>query len=144
MGSKSKSTESLLGEIKETKNTGELRKYLSENKDNMLSDLKYRLADLLYEKDKSRKDVKQKGGLTDYADQIFSGLRRPSRDKLIRVILGLELDVDEAQELLRLAGHKALDPRGRRDAVILSCVNGRMSGTDTDLRLDKLGFEPLE
>ncbi len=139
-----KSTENLLGEIKEAKNTGELRKYLSENKEDMNGDLRYHLADLLYEKDKSRKDVKEKGGLGDYADQIFSGLRRPSRDKLIRVILGLELDIDGAQELLRLAGQKALDPRGRRDAVILSCINGRMSGADTDLRLDKLGFEPLE
>ena len=108
MASRSKSTESLLGEIKETKNTGELRKYLGDNKADMLDSLRYRLADLLSD------------------------------------ILGLELNIDEAQELLRLAEHKALDPRGRRDAVILSCINSRMSGIDTDLRLDKLGFKPLE
>ena len=136
---KSKSTENLLGEIKDAKNTGELKKYLDENKGDMLGGLRYRLADLLSEKDKSRKEV-----LSDYNDQIFSGRRHPSRDKLIRVILGLELNIDEAQDLLRLATHKALDPRDPRDAVIVSCINSRMSGTDTDLRLDKLGFDPLD
>ena len=126
----SKSTENLLGEIKDAKNTGELGKYLDENKGDMLGSLRYRLADLLSQK--------------DYNDQIFNGRRHPSRDKLIRVILGLELNIDEAQDLLRLATHKALDPRDPRDAVIVSCINSRMSGTDTDLRLDKLGFDPLE
>ncbi len=140
----SKSTENLLGEIKDAKNTGELGKYLDENKGDMLGSLRYRLADLLSQKDKSRKEVMERGGLTGYNDQIFNGRRHPSRDKLIRVILGLELNIDEAQDLLRLATHKALDPRDPRDAVIVSCINSRMSGTDTDLRLDKLGFDPLE
>ncbi len=142
--SKSKTTENLLGEIKNTKNTEDLGKYLGENNGDMLVSLKYRLSNLLSQKDKSRKDVKERGGLTDYNDQIFNGWRNPNRDKLIRVILGLEANIDEAQELLRLAVLKELDPRDPRDAVIISCINSRMNGIDTDLRLDKLGFKPLK
>lgn len=142
---KSKSTDSLFVEIKEAKNTGDLSEFLSKNKENMLGgSLKYYLSNLLAEKNKSRSDVRERGGLSGYVDQIFNGLRNPTRDKMIRIVIGLGLDIGEAQELLRVAGHKALDPRDRRDSVIVSCINNHLNGIDTDLRLDKLGFKPLE
>ncbi len=54
-----------------------------------------------------------------YGHQLFNGTRRPSRDKVLQLCLGLGLHVEEAQQLLRAAGKSQLYPRLKRDAVIL-------------------------
>ena len=54
-----------------------------------------------------------------YGHQLFNGTRRPSRDKVLQLAIGLGLDVDETQALLRAAGKSLLYPRLKRDAVIL-------------------------
>ena len=54
-----------------------------------------------------------------YGHQLFNGTRRPSRDKVLQLALGLGLSVDETQRLLRAAGKSPLYPRLKRDAVIL-------------------------
>ena len=54
-----------------------------------------------------------------YGHQLFNGTRRPSRDKTIQLAIGLSLTVEETQELLCSAGKNPLDPRQKRDAVIL-------------------------
>ena len=54
-----------------------------------------------------------------YGYQLINGTRRPSRDKVLQLALGLGLDVNETQQLLRAAGRSPLYPRLKRDAVIL-------------------------
>ena len=54
-----------------------------------------------------------------YGHQLFNGTRRPSRDKVLQLALGMGLNVDETQRLLRAAGKSQLYPRLKRDAVIL-------------------------
>ena len=54
-----------------------------------------------------------------YGHQLFNGTRRPSRDKVLQLAIGLGLTVDETQKLLRSAGKSPLYPRLKRDAVIL-------------------------
>ena len=54
-----------------------------------------------------------------YGHQLFNGTRRPSRDKVLQLALGLGLGVNETQQLLRAAGKSPLYPRLKRDAVIL-------------------------
>ena len=39
-----------------------------------------------------------------YGHQLFSGVRRPSRDKVIQLALGMELGVEETQNRPRAAG----------------------------------------
>ena len=46
-----------------------------------------------------------------YGHQLFNGTRRPSRDKVLQLALGLGLSVDETQRLLRAAGKSPLYPR---------------------------------
>ena len=57
-----------------------------------------------------------------FAYQILAGTRNPSRDKLVQLAFGLQLDVDECSELLERGGSNALTPRIRRDVVIAFCL----------------------
>lgn len=62
-----------------------------------------------------------------YGHQIFNGTRSPSRDKVIQLAFGFGLDVDGAQELLKVALKSPLHPKIKRDAAILYCISHHMS-----------------
>jgi hypothetical protein len=51
--------------------------------------------------------------------QLFSGIRHPSRDRLICLALGMAVTLDEMQELLRRLGHAELYAKDKRDAIII-------------------------
>ena len=115
----------------QTKSTGELEhelsgcasleSYLTENRDyvvkeRMLSEL---LEQIMHEKDVRRTDVIRKSGLNDiYAHQILAGKRRPSRDKLLCLLFGMELDVESVQKILRQCGYAPLYVKNLRDSII--------------------------
>lgn len=61
-----------------------------------------------------------------YGHQLFNGTRRPSRDKVLQLAIGLGLGVEETQRLLRAAGKSQLYPRLRRDAVILYALHNSL------------------
>ncbi len=76
-----------------------------------------------------------------YGHQIFQGIRRPSRDKVIQLAFGFELDPGETQELLRRARYSELYPKIKRDAAILFCLQRKMSFIDTQNLLDELQLQ---
>lgn len=79
-----------------------------------------------------------------YGHQIFNGTRSPSRDKVIQLAFGFGLDVDGAQELLKVAHKTPLHPKIKRDAAVLYCISHHMSEMTTqnillELKLTLLG-----
>lgn len=78
-----------------------------------------------------------------YGHQLFSGVRRPSRGKVIQLALGMELGVEGTQRLLRAAGKSELYPRLKREAVILYCLRKGASVLDTQELLSRYGFSLL-
>lgn len=46
----------------------------------------------------------------------------PSRDKLLAIGFGLQLDLDEMDKLLRQAGYSPLYARSKRDAIIIRAI----------------------
>lgn len=64
-------------------------------------------------------DVVKRSGQGDYVYKVFRGERKPSRDILLAVAVGMGLSIDETQLLLRISKLAALDPRDKRDSVIL-------------------------
>lgn len=62
-----------------------------------------------------------------YGHQIFRGSRRPSRDTVLQLAFGFNVDIDGAQELLRYAGKSPLYPRVKRDAAIIFCLHNSLS-----------------
>ncbi len=78
-----------------------------------------------------------------FGHQIFKGIRRPSRDKVIQLAFGFGPDVGETQELLKHARFSSLYPKVKRDAVLIFCINSGLSFFDAQLALYELGIPTL-
>lgn len=127
------------------KNAVSFRDFLSKSRANMLTQtLSEYLMSLTKRKHLKRADVVRDSDLDKaYVYQIFSGKKKPSRDKLIAVAFGMHLDEEETQRILKLAGHSELYPRIARDALILFAIQHGMSIWETDEALDENGFPTL-
>ncbi|NLI52875.1 MAG: helix-turn-helix domain-containing protein [Clostridiales bacterium] len=78
-----------------------------------------------------------------YGHQLFGGRRKPSRDKVIQLAFGFGLNVEETQQLLKIAREPFLYPRLKRDAVIIYCITQNMGVTETQSLLVDFGLQPL-
>ena len=67
--------------------------------------------------------IKQAQIERSYGHQLFNGTRTPSRDKALQLAFAFRLNVEQTQDLLRLAGKGALYPKLKRDAVIINCLS---------------------
>ncbi len=95
------------------------------------------LNEMLVCKNTSVADVMKGSGQSDYVYKIFRGERKPSRDIVIAVAVGMGLDADEAQLLLRIAKLARLDPRDKRDSVIIYGLKERLDiGRINDILYD--------
>ncbi len=78
-----------------------------------------------------------------YLYQIFRGVREPSRNKLIQILIFLRPSIHEMNRILKVAGKSPLYMRNKRDVVIIHSIN---KGLDLDeieeLLIDK-GMESL-
>lgn len=72
-------------------------------------------------------DVAKKSGQGEYVYKVFNGERKPSRDILISISVGMQLTLEETQLLLRVMKYAVLDPRDKRDSII---IFGIKSGYD--------------
>ena len=71
--------------------------------------------------------IKRAGIERAFGHQLFRGTRRPSRDTVLQLAFGFEGGIEQAQLLLRHAGHCGLYPRLKRDAVICYCLKNGCS-----------------
>jgi len=77
------------------------------------------LNDLISEKKISPADVAKRSGQGEYVYKVIRGERKPSRDVCIAVSIGMGLSLDESQLLLRVFKWAILDPRDKRDSIIM-------------------------
>lgn len=137
-----KTTDELNHEIKAATN---IEDFLTRNKKNMLTQsLSEHLNTLLSQKGISRADV-VRGSLLDraYVYQIFSGEKKPSRDKLIAIAFGLCLSDEETQKMLKMSGNRELYVRDERDAIILFALQRKKTILETNELLLSHGFTLL-
>lgn len=80
--------------------------------------------------------IKQSQIERTYGHQLFNGRRVPSRDKVIQLAFGFGLNVEETQQLLKIAQKSALYPKIRRDAVILFCISHGLDVLDAQTLLE--------
>ena len=115
------STKELYHEIK---NATDVEDFLVRNHSHMLHvTLSEHLQMLLSQKNLSRAEVVRGSQLDrSYVDQIFSGEKTPSRDKLLALSFGLRLTDQETQKMLKLSGNRELYARDERDALILYAI----------------------
>lgn len=107
--------------VKELGLSPNFQSFYDENKEYMiLAGLTQLLDSLLEDKGLRKSQVIKKAELSEvYGYQIFSGLRVPERKKLLCLTVGMGLNIDEAQQLLKCAGYSPLYVKKPFDSVIL-------------------------
>lgn len=116
--------------------------YIKENQpyfvDRSITEL---LSELYDHQNISKAELARRASMSEvYLHQLFSGRRKPSRDKLLCLCIGMELTIDETQRLLKEAAYAQLYPRIRREAII---YHGIVHHTPLDEINDKM-FEENE
>jgi hypothetical protein len=54
-----------------------------------------------------------------FGHQLFSGARNPTRDRVIQLAFGFGMNFEQTQKLLTIARKSTLNPRVRRDAIVI-------------------------
>lgn len=119
--------------------------FYRENKDYMICDsLQALLARLLEAKGLKKSAVIRKAELSEvYGYQIFSGVRVPERKKLLCLAVGMELNIDEAQQLLKCAGYSPLYVKLPFDSIVLYGLCKHFSIIQINELLYEYGLETL-
>lgn len=75
---------------------------------------------MLESKGLTKAEVVKESNLNEiYAYQILSGVRRPSRDKLLSICFAMKATLAETQSLLKQSGFAPLYVRCHRDSIII-------------------------
>ena len=113
----SKNTDDLCQELMEKDN---LDSYLQTNCTQFLHQDIAELLTALYDKKSiSKAALARKAGMSEvYLHQVFSGRRKPSRDRLLCLCIGLGATLDETQQILKQASYAEIYPKNKRDAII--------------------------
>lgn len=119
--------------------------FYNENKDYMVtSSLSEILEKLLHEKGLKKAQVIKNAELSEvYAYQIFSGLRVPERKKLLCLAVGMSLNLDETQSLLKCAGYSLLYVKLPFDSIILYGICKNLSVVEINELLFEYNLETL-
>lgn len=89
------------------------------------------------------KAIARAGLEKSYGHKVFAGKRNPSRDTVIQLAFGLELDVVETQELLKIARKSTLYMRVKRDTALIYCLHNHIPLVETQIVLRDLGLPIL-
>lgn len=130
-----KSTNELFEEIEKT---ADIDDYLNDNKEIVSAKkLSGILESLLVRKGLKKADVINNSEVNKiYAYQLFSGVKTsPERDKVIALLMAMQLDLDEIQSVLKTAGFAPLYPKIKRDSIIIYCIRKGRSVLDTNAEL---------
>lgn len=94
--------------------------YLSSNASSFSDEsVAERLTNLYEKKSISKAELARRAGISEvYLHQVFSGRRKPSRDRLLCICIGLGATLDEIQELLKQVSYAQIYPKIKRDAII--------------------------
>ena len=125
---KVKDTAQLENEIENIGNDQDIEAYLCMNQESMRSfSLPEYLEQLLEQKGLTKAEVIERSKLDKvYAYHIFSGRKRPGREKILALAIAMELSVEETQFLLYCAGVRQLYVRNPWDSVIFYALKKKM------------------
>lgn len=84
----------------------------------------------------SKAELARRAGMSEvYLHQVFSGRRKPSRDRLLCLCIGMEASLEEVQQLLKRVGYAPIYPRLKRDAIISHGILHRTPLTEVNDKL---------
>ncbi len=131
--------------ISALENTETYEDFLSENKDFMgVDNITVALRKLSAKLDITPLDAINNAELDRaYGYQIFNGTRKPSRDKLIQIAVGMHLSLDDCNYLLKCGQKLPLYAKSQRDAIIIYALAHSMSIMELNALLDDNEQQPL-
>lgn len=131
--------------VKELGLCPDFQTFYAENKDYMASgNLSSLLAELLESKGLKKSQIIKKAEFSEvYGYQIFSGIRVPERKKILCLAVGMELNIEETQRLLKCAGYSQLYVKLPFDCIVLFGLCKAMSVVQINELLYEYGLETL-
>ncbi len=123
-----------------------LSDYLLNNKDFFLNeDSKEFWDNIIKGKNHSKSNIINKSDFSYcYFYEVINGKKAPTKDKVIRLTLALEMTLDECQQALKLSGRSALYPKNRRDSIIIYAILKKLSIVECNSLLEKYEEEELK
>ena len=102
------------------------------------------LQELLTKKHLERVKVVHMANLNEtFGYQIFTGQRGASRNKILQIAFAMALTLRETDRALRAAGVSNLNPKDRRDAIIIYCLDRSCSLQKVNEELYRFGEETV-
>lgn len=131
---------------KKLKSYDSLDRFLEEHEDMLVTEtLEQQIQTLIAEKGMTRADIVKESNLNEvYAYQIISGVRRPSRDKLLCLCFAMKTTLEETQTLLQRNGFPPLYVRNRRDSIIIFAIEHGKTVLQLNVDLYDRGEEILQ
>ena len=113
-----KTTNDLLETLK---TADSLDTYLNDNENELVNlDVPAALQQLLEETGLTKAEALHRAEINDiYGYQLFAGSRKPSRDKLLSLAIGMGASAERIQALLKSTGFAPLYAKNRRDSILL-------------------------
>ena len=135
-------TSEILQRLLKTEN---INQFIKRNNKNMKSTpLHIILNHLCTERNTLPAYVIEKSGIErSFGHQLFNGSRKASRDKVLQIAFGFEMNYEEVRELLKMAQMSALYPKIERDAVIIFALNRGLPLSDLQATLSELSLPLL-
>lgn len=131
--------------LEELKNCSDFNRFYKSNEDAIVSMSLSQLLEALLNKHGLKKAAAIRGSelSEDYAYQIFSGLRVPERKKLLSLAIGMQLNLDEMQTLLKTAGYAQLYVKNAFDCIIIYGICKKLTVAQINYLLFDYGMETL-
>lgn len=123
----------------------DFKTFYDENKNYMVGEkLSTLLGELLKKYDLKKSQVIRASEMSEvYAYQIFSGQKTPERNKLLCLAIGMFLNLDEVQTLLKCAGYAPLYVKIPFDSIVLYGICKKKSVVEINEILYEYGLETL-
>lgn len=139
---KKKNTDDLKQEIQQV---ADLDRFLQENQDNFINGDITEYLVKLYEKNPISKAKLAKAACISevYLHQLFAGKRKPSRDRLLCVLIAMGCTLEDMQNLLHHCGYGQLYAHNRRDAIVMYGIVHKMALSDINDALFKAELDSL-
>lgn len=87
--------------------------------------------------------IKHSGINKRYFNDIIAQSKTPNRRYIIRIFLAMQLDLCDIQWYLKACDYPQLYAKNKRDAVIIYCINNKLSVDECNLMLNNIGLENL-
>lgn len=131
--------------LKELEKCESFKAFYKENADYIVKqNLGAYLTDLVAQKGIKKADAIKRSGLNEsYAYQIFNGIRVPDRRKLLSLAVGMKLNLEEIQILLKTTQYAQLYAKNEFDCIVIYGICHNLSVIEINSLLYDNGFETL-